>query len=147
MRLSLRSDKVRQRLDQGRLRLAPGRLSIKFINASQALQFLHLSLPLSGSLPFHGVRYLFIIQSVRINALLDDQRFYAMFQPSDPEVRHVPCAVLIYSRSPQETFLRKRDRKIICSSIVFISGSHDIFTGKVFDVYPELRTNEQYYFE
>ena len=56
----MRSDKVRQRLDQGRLRLAPGRLSLIFINAVQALQHLHLSLPLSGSLPFGRVRYLFI---------------------------------------------------------------------------------------
>ena len=109
MRLSLRSDKVRQRLDQGRLRLAPGRLSLIFINAVQALQFLHLSLPLSGSLPFRRVRYLFII---RIAAAVGRSKiFMRCSQPSDPEVRHVPCAVLIYSRSPQETFLREKDRK------------------------------------
>ena len=64
----MRSDKVRQRLDQGRLRLDPVRWSVKFLNTVQALQFLHLPLLLSGSLPFHGVRYVFIIQSVRIAA-------------------------------------------------------------------------------
>ena len=63
------------------------------------------------------------IQSVRIAAAVGWSKiFMRCSQPSDPEVRHVPCAVLIYSRSPQETFLRKRDRKIICPSIVFISG-------------------------
>ena len=63
------------------------------------------------------------IQSVQIAAAVGWSKiFMRCCQPSDPEVRHVPCAVLIYSRSPQETFLRKRDRKIICPSIVFISG-------------------------
>ena len=67
---------------------------------------------------------LYICKVFGLPLLLDDQRFLCDVpsQPSDPEVRHVPCAVLIYSRSPQETFLRKRDRKIICPSIVFISG-------------------------
>ena len=131
MSLSLRSDKVRQRLDEGRLRLAPGRLSLTFINASQALQFLHLSLPLSGSLPFHGVRYLFIYSKCskcRCCWMIKD--FMRCSQSSDPEVRHVPCAVLIYSRSPQETFLRKRDRKIICPLNSVYIGLSIIFYRK-----------------
>ena len=80
--------------------------------------------------------------------LLADQRFYAMLPTLRPEVRHVPCAVLIYSRSPQETYLRKRDRKIIrpLNSVDFRLSIISL-QENYFDVHPKLRTKEQHYIE
>ena len=69
-------------------------------------------------------------------------------QPSDPEVRHVPCAVLIFSRSPQETFLRERDRKKICPlNSIYFGLSIISLQENYFDVHPKLRTKEQHYIE
>ena len=74
--------------------------------------------------------------------------FMRCSQSSDPEVRHVPCAVLIYSRSLQVTFLRERDRKIICPlNSVYFRLSIVSLQENYFTVYPKLRPKEQYYIE